>query len=448
MVIALPYYNSCGQRWSWHQYLRLSAAVIFSAFLLLVSNLFFTNGLVCISTFTWVILVTAVNLGWAKVDSIIITNPYRCWLVLMTALVLVFILIFRKDKLTVILFNVLALNTAVFFWTRNVIIFYIRFEFSLIPMVALIIMRGYQPERYGARLWFLLYTIVGSLPLLYVILTVRGQRGTRCILLRGRVRNTLVLPVLLAFMVKLPVFGIHLWLPKAHVQAPVRGRMFLAAVLLKIGGYGIFFIKCLVGVRLSVFLPFIIFSVLGSTIAMMFCMMLDDMKQVIAYRRIGHIGLVVGTVLSDNEIGLVRRLLIIVGHGFTRSLIFYLGNEAYGVRGSRRLRLTKGLIMVSPILRLCLGSALILNISFPPSINVFGEIRAIISIISTYPRRIGLLLLLVLLGGLFNMKLYLSVRHGTCNRFTPRKSVSVPRMMVRVRHVLPYLLLPFIVVCL
>lgn len=70
----------------------------------------------------------------------------------MTALVLVFILIFRKDKLTVILFNVLALNTAVFFLTRNVIIFYIRFEFSLIPMVALIIMRGYQPERYGARL--------------------------------------------------------------------------------------------------------------------------------------------------------------------------------------------------------------------------------------------------------------------------------------------------------
>merc|ERR1711923_246238 len=192
------------------------------------------------------------------------------------------------------------------------------------------------------------YTIVGSLPLLYVILTVRGQRGTRCILLRGRVRNTLVLPVLLAFMVKLPVFGIHLWLPKAHVQAPVRGRIFLAAVLLKIGGYGIFFIKCLVGVSLSVFLPFIIFSVLGSTIAMIFCMMLDDMKQVIAYRRIGHIGLVVGTVLSDNEIGLVRRLLIIVGHGFTRSLIFYLGNEAYGVRGSRRLRLTKHLMKKIP----------------------------------------------------------------------------------------------------
>lgn len=159
-------------------------------------------------------------------------------------------------------------------------------------------------------------------------------------------------------------------------------------------------------------------------------------------------GLVVGTILIDNEIGLLRGLLIMVGHGFTRSLIFYLGNEAYGARGSRRLSLTKGLIILSPVLRLCLGTVLILNISFPPSINVFGEIRAIISMIFVYPRRVLLVLFLVLLGGLFNIKLYLSIRHGTCNRLTPRKSVSTPTLIVRVRHLLPYLLLPFIITCL
>merc|ERR1712007_173390 len=170
------------------------------------------------------------------------------------------------------------------------------------------------------------------------------------------------------------------------------------------------------------------FSVLGSVIAMMFCLMLDDMKQVIAYRRIGHIGLVVGTILIDNEMGLLRGLLIMVGHGFTSSLIFYLGNEAYGARRSRSLRLIK----LSPVLRLCLGAVLILNISFPPSINVFGEIRAIISMIFVYPRSVLLVLLLVLLGGLFNIKLYLSIRHGTCNTLTPRKSVSTPTLIVRV----------------
>merc|ERR1712154_40567 len=160
-------------------------------------------------------------------------------------------------------------------------------------------------------------------------------------------------------------------------------------------------------------LPVVVFSVLGSVIAIMFCLILDDMKQVIAYRRIGHGGLVVGTILIDNEMGLLRSLLIMVGHGFTSSLIFYLGNEAYGLRGSRSLALTKGLIIVRPAFSLVIGGVLILNMSFPPSINVFGEITAIMSIVSAYPSSVLLVLLLVLLGGLFNMKLFLGVSHGS-----------------------------------
>lgn len=124
-------------------------------------------------------------------------------------------------------------------------------------------------------------------------------------------------------------------------------------------------------------------------------------------------GLVVGTVVSDNEVGILSSLLIIVGHGFTSSLIFYLGNEAYILRGSRRLALTKGLIMVRPAFSLVIGGVLILNISFPPSINVFGEITAMISMVSAYPSRVLLVLILVLLGGLFNMKLFLGVSHGS-----------------------------------
>jgi len=157
----------------------------------------------------------------------------------------------------------------------------------------------------------------------------------------------------------------------------------------------------------------IIFSVLGSALAIFFCIMLDDLKQVIAYSRIGHIGLVVGTVISDNEVGILRRLLIMVGHGFTSSLMFYLGNEAYMLRGSRSLALTKGLIMVSPAFSLIIGGVLILNMSFPPSINVFGEITAMMSMVRAYPSRVLLVLLLVLLGGLFNMKLFLGVSHGS-----------------------------------
>lgn len=189
----------------------------------------------------------------------------------------------------------------------------------------------------------------------------------------------------------------------------------------------------------------IIISILGSILAILFCMMLDDLKQVIAYRRIGHIGLVVGTVLSDNEIGVLRRLLIIVGHGFTSSLMFYLGNEAYELRGSRRLALTKGLIRVSPSFSLIIGSVLILNISLPPSINVFGEIRAIISMVRVYPSSLSLVLILVLLGGLFNIKLFLRVSHGSNTLLSPNLSVRSAPMSVSICHLLPYLLLPIIV---
>jgi len=146
---------------------------------------------------------------------------------------------------------------------------------------------------------------------------------------------------------------------------------------------------------------------------MCFCIIVEDLKQVIAYRRIGHIGLVVGTVISDNEVGILRRLLIIVGHGFTSSLIFYLGNEVYMIRGSRSLSLSKGLVTVRPSLSLLVGGAAILNMSFPPSINVFGEIGAIISIVSIYPSRLVIVRVLVLLGGLFNIKLFLRVNHGS-----------------------------------
>lgn len=116
-------------------------------------------------------------------------------------------------------------------------------------------------------------------------------------------RNLFIFPLVVAFLVKLPVYGFHLWLPKAHVQAPVTGRIFLAAIILKIGGFGIFFLKPLLitGNRLRIVV--ILVSVVGSVIAILYCIILDDLKMVIAYRRIGHIGLVVGTILRDNEIG-------------------------------------------------------------------------------------------------------------------------------------------------
>ena len=164
-----------------------------------------------------------------------------------TVLVLLYIFMFSKDLMIVSIFNLLAFNTILFFFRSRSLVFYITFEFSLVPIVLIILTRGYQPERVRAVLWFVLYTIIGSLPLLFILVSLWYRRSRRVIWCYSRCLDYLVVfPLALAFMVKLPVFGFHLWLPKAHVQAPVTGRMFLAAVLLKIGGYGLFFVKPLV----------------------------------------------------------------------------------------------------------------------------------------------------------------------------------------------------------
>ncbi len=369
---------------------------------------------------------------------------YRNWLIIISLIILYLIFVFAKDTLNLFLINCLCLNIFLFFYSINVFVFYIMFEFGLVPMMLLILIRGYQPERVGATLWFVLYTIFGSLPLLIVLIyRCLNFCRSRILVIRTIRPRLLFFPFIVGFLIKLPVYGFHLWLPKAHVQAPVEGRIFLAAIILKMGGFGILFIKPLLNSSRYWGVVTISFSVIGSVLAILYCLILDDLKMIIAYRRIGHIGLVVGTVLRDNEIRVWRRLIIIVGHGFTSSLIFYLGNDIYKVSGTRSISITKGLIRLRSTLIIFTGLVLILNISFPPSINVFGEMRAIMRIIIVFPSRIFIVIILVLLGGIFNIRLYIKVSHGMRARMTPSYKMNSKSIAISVIHYFPYLLLPF-----
>ena len=150
---------------------------------------------------------------------------------------------FSSSFLIVRIFLILSLVLT--FSSVDYLTFYIFFERSLIPTIILILGWGYQPERLQAGVYMLFYTLFASLPLLVSLLVLYNKGGTLVIsmVFIGDVSNFLdyiwYFCTVFAFVVKLPMFIVHLWLPKAHVEAPVAGSMVLAGVLLKLGGYGL-----------------------------------------------------------------------------------------------------------------------------------------------------------------------------------------------------------------
>lgn len=141
----------------------------------------------------------------------------------------------------------------------NLLLFYLFFEISIIPTLLLILGWGYQPERLQAGIYLLFYTIFGSLPLLLGIFYLIRNVGLLSIVIINNfyfIELFIYLRLIFAFLVKIPIFFVHLWLPKAHVEAPVSGSIILAGVLLKLGGYGILRVIVLfqkLGLRLNIF---------------------------------------------------------------------------------------------------------------------------------------------------------------------------------------------------
>ena len=361
-------------------------------------------------------------------------------LVLLSIWLIMLMIIAQKrvnyKKLLLINMIVLLVRLVFTFNTTNIIIFYFFFEWSLIPIFFIIIGWGYQPERLKASLSLFFYTLFASLPLLISIVIIINWSGSvklRIIITQG-MPNFLWTITVLAFLVKFPMYFVHLWLPKAHVEAPVSGSIILAGVLLKLGGYGIIRLIRVTNIRI-ISSQIIALALIGGGILGVLCIVQRDIKVVIAYSSVVHIALVIAGRLRLTKWGFEGVLIIILAHGVCSSGIFAAANMIYERRHSRRFFFNSGLLNRRAIFRIVWFVLIVANFGGPFTYNLLGEILLILNLSSLTINSLSVILFLSFFSAAYRLILYRSTNQGqTGNNNSVLIKVRFSEMIILISH--------------
>nr|AYE84580.1 NADH dehydrogenase subunit 4 [Encarsia formosa] len=404
--------------------------IFFFIFMLIFNIMSFNKKLLMsflsnlLMVFTIIFILNFNYLNWFGLYSFLMMDLYSYILIILSIWIisLMFMINLNFNKLMysfllIMLLFVLMLSFSV----SNYFLFYLFFEISLIPTFLLIMGWGYQPERINASMYMLMYTLFASLPLLIILfylMNLNFSLNYLFLMNLNMFENYLMnwffyFIMMFAFMVKLPMFMFHVWLPKAHVEAPVTGSMILAGVMLKLGGYGMIrSMMMMINLSKNFNYLFMIISLIGIIYISIISFRQFDLKMLVAYSSVVHMGMMMLGIFSMMIWGFFGGLLMMISHGLCSSGLFVLVNFLYERSKSRMMLLNKGMISFLPVLMLWWFLFCMFNMAAPPSLNLLSELMILLNLMNWSFNIILFLMLGMYLSAIYSLYLFSYVFHG------------------------------------
>ena len=291
----------------------------------------------------------------------------------------------KRLKEYMIAFLLLEVFMVGVFVSLDIVLFYVFFEAGLIPMFIIIGVWGGKDRVYASYKFFL-YTLLGSVLMLLAIMAMYWQAGTTDITellaynFPAHMQTWLWLAFFASFAVKMPMWPVHTWLPDAHVQAPTAGSVILAGVLLKLGGYGLIrFSLAMFPLASDYFAPFVFtLSVIAIIYTSLVAMMQDDMKKLIAYSSVAHMGYVTMGIFAANVQGLQGAIYQMLSHGLVSGALFLCVGVVYDRLHTREIAAYGGLVNNMPKYAVAFMVFTMANVGLPGTSGFVGEITTLL----------------------------------------------------------------------